>query len=124
MAENRYEKRHRKRMTIKFGIEAPCRTAFTEDISLQGIFIKTGFICPPGSRLKIDLTLPDGTEVRLTGVVKWAKKVPPNMIRLVRKCGMGVRITGLVTGAEEYRRMCEELQGRVASPLSDAHVPA
>jgi hypothetical protein len=42
----------------------------------------------------------------------WAKKVPPNMIQLVKKCGMGVRITGITSGEEEYRRLCEELRGR------------
>jgi len=88
------------------------RVAFTEDISLQGLCIKTALVCPPGSRLKIDLSLPDGNVTQIVGVVMWAKKVPPNMIHLVKKCGMGVRITCIVTGMEAYAKLCEELYTR------------
>ena len=112
MNELRYLKRLRKRMTIRFGIGAPTQLAFTEDISLQGICIKTAMVCPPGSRLKIELNLPDGSVAKIAGVVMWAKKVPPNMIRLVKKCGMGVRITGITSGEELYRSLCEELYER------------
>ena len=105
-------KRHRKRLTMKFGIDVPSRIAFTEDISRQGMCIKTAMVCPPGSRLKIELNLPDGTVTKIMAVVMWAKKVPPNMIRLVKKCGMGVRITRIVSGEDDYRRLCEELHGR------------
>jgi len=105
-------KRHRKRLTMKFGIDVPSRVAFTEDISRQGMCIKTSMVCPPGSRLKIELNLPDGTVAKIMAVVMWAKKVPPNMIRLVKKCGMGVRITRIVSGEEDYRRLCEDLHGR------------
>lgn len=105
-------KRHRKRMTLKFGIDVPGRVAFTEDISLKGMCIKTAQVCPPGSRLKIELNLPDDSVVKIEGVIMWAKKVPPNMIRLVKKCGMGVRITGISSGEENYRRLCDDLHER------------
>lgn len=105
-------KRHRKRLTMKFGIDVPSRIAFTEDISREGMCIKTAMVCPPGSRLKIELNLPDGTVTKIMAVVIWAKMVPPNMIRLVKKCGMGVRITRIVSGEDDYRRLCEELHGR------------
>jgi PilZ domain-containing protein len=112
MTDVRDVKRHRKRMTLRFGIDAPTRLAFTEDISQQGMCIKTARVCPPGSRLNIELNLPDGNVAKIAGVVMWAKKVPPNMIRLVKKCGMGVRITGITSGKEEYRSLCEELYER------------
>ena len=112
MNDLRNLKRYRKRLTMKFGIDAPKRVAFTEDISLQGMCIKTAMVCPPGSRLKIELNLPDGNVAKISGVVMWAKKVPPNMIRLVKKCGMGVRITGITSGEEQYRGLCEELYER------------
>lgn len=97
---------------MKFGLEAPSRIAFTEDISASGMCIKTAFVCPPGSHLSIELTLPDGGLVQLKGVVVWAKKVPPNMIHLIRKCGMGVRFTGIEAGEELFARLYDELRGR------------
>lgn len=112
MEDARDMKRLRKRLTMKFGIETPSRVAFTEDISLQGICIKTAMVCPPGSRLKIELSLPDGNVTRMAGVVMWAKKVPPNMVHLVKKCGMGIRITGIEAGEEGYAKLCEELNAR------------
>lgn len=105
-------KRHRKRMTMKFGIDQPSRIAFTDDISQQGMCIRTALVCPPGSRLKIDLNLPDGTVAKLEGIVMWAKKVPANMVHLVKKCGMGVRITGIISGEEHYRQLCDEMHER------------
>ncbi len=97
---------------MKFGIDAAGRVAFTEDISQQGLCIRTALIYPPGSRLKIELDLPNGNLVKMAGVVMWAKKVPPNMVRLVKKCGMGVRITGITSGEEQFRSFCEGLHER------------
>jgi len=105
-------KRLRKRLTLKFGIDTASRVAFTDDISRQGLCIRTALVSPPGSRLKIELTLPDGTISHLAGMVMWAKKVPGNMVHLVKKCGMGVRITGMGAGGEEYLRLCDELRER------------
>lgn len=118
MADKRNLKRHRKRMTLKFGIDGLSRVAFTEDISREGMCIKTAFVHQPGSRINIDLTLPDGTLVKLVGEVMWAKKVPPNMIHLIKKCGMGVKFTRIEAGTEAFERMCVELYGELpqASP--------
>lgn len=112
VADKRNEKRHRKRLTLKFGPETASRIAFTEDVSLQGMCIKTAFVSPPGSRLRIELTLPDGSLVRLNGVVVWAKKVPPNMVQLIKKCGMGVKFTGIEAGEELFAQMCSEMRER------------
>lgn len=112
MAEKRELTRFRKRLSLRFGVEGPARVAFTEDISFQGMFIKTTNICPPGTRIRIDLALADDQIVHLEGRVMWAKKVPPQMIHLVRKSGMGVRITRFVNGADLYNRYCDELLSR------------
>lgn len=117
MNDKRDLKRHRKRLTLKFGSETASRVAFTEDISPQGMCIRTASVSPPGSRIKIDLTLADGTLVRLEGEVVWAKKVPPNMIHLIKKCGMGVRFTRVEGGAEAFERMFCELYGRLQPTL-------
>jgi Tfp pilus assembly protein PilZ len=109
VADTRNLKRHRKRMTLKFGNGEAHRVAFTEDISRQGMCIKTAFVYPPGSSIKVELTLPDGTLVKLEGLVVWAKKVPPNMIHLIKKCGMGVKFTRIEAGEEAFAGLCGEL---------------
>ncbi|RII25351.1 MAG: pilus assembly protein PilZ [Geobacter sp.] len=112
MAEKRDIIRLRKRLTLRFGVEEPARMAFTEDISPEGMFIKTTNICPPGSRIKINLTAQSGEVLAMEALVMWAKKVPPQMIHLVKKCGMGVRITRFINGEEAYQQLCGELMTR------------
>jgi hypothetical protein len=112
VANARDTKRHRKRLSLKFGIEAPTRVAFTEDISRFGMCIKTASVSPPGSRLKIELTLPDGNLVKIEGIVVWAKKVPPNMINLIKKCGMGLKFTKIDAGEGVFENLCDELYMR------------
>ncbi len=109
MAEKRDLKRVRKRMTLKFGMDEPNRIAFTEDVSAQGMCIRTAFVCPPGTEIVIELCLPDGNQVRIKGVIAWAKKVPSNMVHLVKKCGMGVKFTKLEAGEDALTRLCSEI---------------
>ena len=112
MAGTRDTMRHRKRMSLKFGIEAPTRVAFTEDFSSSGMCIKTAAVSPPGSRLKIELTLPDGNLVKIEAVVVWTKKVPPNMINMIKKCGMGIEFTSFESGGLAFASLCDELHMR------------
>src|SRR6266516_134289 len=118
MADNRDLKRHRKRLTLKFGVGAASRISFTEDISRQGMCIRSAVVSPPGTLLSIDLTLPDGNQVKMAGVVAWAKKVPPNMIHVIKKCGMGVKFTRIEAGNEAFERFCAEMDGRTQPPPS------
>jgi PilZ domain-containing protein len=113
MADKREAKRLRKRLTLKFGPTAADRLAFTEDISQFGLFIKTANIAPAGSRVIIELILGELNVVTLEARVMWAKKVPANMLRLVKKSGMGVRIIRFITGETAYYELCEELHVRV-----------
>jgi len=108
MSEKRTLKRRRRRFALRFGIDEPNRLAFTEDISPEGMFIKTTNIAPPGSRVTINLILADEQVVSVVGRVMWAKKVPPQMIRLVKKSGFGVRIERFLSGKEHYLRLCDE----------------
>jgi len=112
MPEKRDIKRHKKRLTVRFGIDAPNRLAYSEDISAHGLFIKTPNIIPPGTRIKIELALPNNDPVLVEGMIRWAKKVPPQLIHLAIKCGMGVEITRFVTGEASYQRLIDELHGR------------
>ncbi len=108
MAEKRYDKRRRRRFALRFGTDDPIRLAFTEDISMVGMFIKTTNIYPPGSSLKVTLILPDEQTVIVEGKVQWARKVPPQMLRLVKKAGFGLKIARFIQGEELYRRICDE----------------
>jgi PilZ domain len=112
MADKRDSKRHRKRLTLKFGLQETDRIAFTEDISPLGMFIKTANVVAPGSMIKIDLTLGAESMVSMEARVMWAKRVPANMVRLVKKSGMGVRIVRITAGEEPYIKLCNELHER------------
>ena len=90
--EKRPQTRLPKRLFVRFGADLPIYVGYTSDISETGIFIKASTIFPPKTILKIALTLPDDRVVLLTGAVVWAKRVPPQLARLVKKNGMGVRL--------------------------------
>ena len=108
MAEKRYKNRHRRRFALRFGQEEATRLGFTEDISMEGMFIRTTNILPPGTEVKVTLTLPEDASIRLVGRVMWAKKVPPQMARLVKKAGFGIQIVSFIEGEELYRFACEK----------------
>ena len=91
--------RHKKRLTVRFGIDDVNRVAFTEDISLTGMFIKTPNICPPNTKIKVILEL-GSNNVELEARVMWAKKVPQNLFHLVKKSGMGIRFIRFVSGKD------------------------
>jgi hypothetical protein len=113
MPEKRREKRHHKRLRIRYGVDAPTWTGFIEDISGKGFFIKTAIVQHPNTHLKIELAVSENEIIRLEGEVMWAKKVPPRMLRRI-KGGMGIRISRFLSGEETYRNMCETLKERGA----------
>jgi Tfp pilus assembly protein PilZ len=102
MAEKRIIKRVRRRLSLRFGQDKPVRMAFTEDVTDDGMFIKTTNLYRPGTQIAIELILPDERRVNLIGMVRWTKKVPPNMIHLVKKAGMGVKILRFVDGEDTF----------------------
>jgi hypothetical protein len=81
-----------KRLFVRFGKELPTYIGYTMDLSATGLFIRSSAIFPPRTVLNIALTLPDDRVVLLSGQVMWAKRVPPQLARLVRKNGMGIRL--------------------------------
>ncbi|MCK4623516.1 MAG: pilus assembly protein PilZ [Desulfuromonadales bacterium] len=110
MAEKRELKRKKKRLKLRFGVDSPKRVAFTEDMSDQGLFITTGQPEPPGRKLLIEMLLPNGDTVIAHGRVQWAKKVPPSLIRVASKGGMGVRLLHFESGEESYQQLVYELR--------------
>lgn len=111
MADNRQLPRHRKRIRVQYGPERPDHTGFTEDISIEGFFLKTAIVLRPGTILQAELELPDGIFVTLEGRVRWSKKVPPALLRRL-KGGMGVKIRRIYTGQAAYQAYCAELAAR------------
>lgn len=111
MAENRQQKRHRKRLQLRYGVDGSMRTAFTEDVSEEGFFIQTSFVHSPKTEIRIELMTPTNECIHLDGRVRWAKRVPPNLARLA-KGGMGIRIIRFHAGEVIYRGLCEEMKRR------------
>lgn len=109
MAEKRRVTRHRKRLTVRFGAPEPTRLAFSEDIHDSGMFIKTTNVYPPGSIILVSFTLPDGANVLCEAQVMWAKKVPPQVIHLINKSGMGVKFLRVIEGGASFDSYCRDM---------------
>jgi hypothetical protein len=107
MSDKRVKRRHRKRISVRFGFSRPEKYGFTDDITHEGLFIRSAVVARPGVKLQIELDLPAGL-VALVGEVRWTKKVPSNTLNRL-KGGMGVMIIGFLTGEEIYRVLCNEL---------------
>jgi Tfp pilus assembly protein PilZ len=100
--DNRSISRKRKRLSVRFGTDELRHMGYTEDISSGGLFIQTAAVLRPGTRLQVQLTTNDGRQILLKGQVRWAKRVPPQLIRKI-KGGMGVMITEFLEGEEIFR---------------------
>jgi len=107
MAENRYKKRHRKRISVNFGLDRVEKFGFTDDINHGGLFIRTAVVVKPGVTIRVEIKQPGGL-IALIGEVRWAKKVPPNVIHKM-KGGMGIQIKSFLSGEELYHQLCDEL---------------
>ncbi len=107
MPERRNMKRHTKRLTLQFGTDNPSHHGFTIDISDTGIFLKSALVYPPGTILTVVISIQDDGIVRLQGRVMWAKSVPANLVHLIKKVGMGVKIIKFLEGEKEYHRLVE-----------------
>ena len=98
--------RFKRRLTVRFGIEEANKLAFTEDISLTGMFIRTPNVCAPNTKIRIEFELANN-KVELEGRVMWAKKVPQNLFHLVKKSGMGIRFLSFYSGEDNFNNYFE-----------------
>lgn len=110
MAVERSPVRKKKRLKVRFGVDYPKRVAFTGDASMGGLYIITGQPERPGSKLLIELNLPDDQQVIAYGRVRWAKKVPPNLIRVANKAGMGVQFVKFEAGEHHFEEFLATLR--------------
>ena len=67
MAENRYKKRHRKRISVNFGIERVEKFGFTDDINHGGLFIRSAVVVKPGVTIRVEIKQPQGLIVQFGG---------------------------------------------------------
>ena len=104
MRDNRIDKRFRKRLSLKYGIDGATKIGFTEDLSDTGIFIRSPVVLPPNSILLVELKTLSNEIISLRGRVMWAKKVPQNMMHRI-KGGMGLLITEFLSGEEHYQEL-------------------
>jgi len=106
-AEKRKEKRHKRRLQLRFSIENVTSMGFTDDFTGEGMFIRSAVVHPVGTLITINLTTQDNEKVVLEGTVQWAVKLAPVMLRQGKKGGMGIRISKFVSGEESYRKLSE-----------------
>lgn len=107
MPESRIKRRHPKRYSLKFGFDKAEKLGFTNDINYKGLFIRSAVVAKPGSKLRVEISHPDGL-IALFGRVRWTKKVPASMINKI-KGGMGMEIISFWSGEKQYRSLCDEL---------------
>lgn len=88
----RREPRRACELELEFTDETHFYAGLTQDLSQGGVFIATYRVFPVGSRLELGFQLPDGTEVRARGVVRWVRaESEPE----AERPGMGISFTEL-----------------------------
>ncbi|MDH3627455.1 MAG: PilZ domain-containing protein [Acidobacteriota bacterium] len=88
LGEKRDTDRARKRVRVRYGVDALNRTGFTRNVSPTGLYIGTNSVFAPGTTLQVELKIDEQTFTMWARVV-WAKKVPPQLAHVL-DCGMGV----------------------------------
>jgi hypothetical protein len=114
MTDTLWKKRLRKRIPVRFGIEAPSKIAFTDNVTHEGLFIQSALVVNPGTRLLVELTPPEGT-ILLEAEVRWAKKIHPHLLHKL-KGGIGLKILAFREGKLFYQQICDTLYGRDPAP--------
>lgn len=91
--ERRQAKRKARRLQVKFWdtTEEQPRSGYTINISPTGLFVGTNRPLPPGSKVRLSISLNE-RELTLEGTVVHAARVSPLLQRL-RPSGMGVRFS-------------------------------
>ena len=89
MAEKRPHPRTLGRLRVRYGVQTIDRSAFINNASLSGAFLKTNSVFKPGTTMQVEFEFPE-QKLALWAQVVWAKKVPLQMAHILH-CGMGVR---------------------------------
>lgn len=98
--DRRRARRVRNRLKLRFWADGLEARGFTHDVSVTGLLIETTAAVEIGTRLHVELELPD--DYRYFGeVMVVRKKVIPRQAQSVYKPGLGVRMIGLVEALKE-----------------------
>ncbi len=102
------EKRAKNRKKIRLSVQAEPGSirAYTADVSPTGLFLVSAKVFKPGTRLRLIVRTDEGAALGV-GVVRWAKRVPPSLLRTTRG-GMGVEFTWV---SPELRKVLNEMLG-------------
>ncbi|HXK26299.1 MAG TPA: PilZ domain-containing protein [Myxococcota bacterium] len=110
--------RSKRRMTCRVHVDGRQHNGIVLDLSGSGLFIQTSAKLAPGSRVDIDLSLPDDNARMQIEVVR-RKQVPAQLLT-VAQGGLGVRILSAPEGyyrfLHELQEKERELEGRAAAP--------
>ncbi|MFO7983871.1 MAG: PilZ domain-containing protein [Desulfuromonadales bacterium] len=105
MREKREKARRRKRIKVRFGVDEARKFGFTDDLSEQGFFIRSPHVERPMSHIKVELEIPGEEKIVLKAQVRWAKRIPLQMVQGGKKGGMGVYIDNFISGEESFRNL-------------------
>lgn len=102
-----------KRAHPRYHIQVPVRLS-TEFLDLEGeaelygelsnvaeggLFVRTEYLEPPGTKVTVTVDMPDGSQVHLQGTVAWVAGQPP------RGPGMGIELDSESQGDSVVRRL-------------------
>jgi Tfp pilus assembly protein PilZ len=118
MTEKRKEERYKRRLQLRFSTENGSTIGFTDDISSEGIFVRSASVQPVGTAIRIELTTQDNEKVVLGGTVQWKIKLSPTLLRQGKKAGMGIKISNFVSGEESYRKILESCEKEAENKVS------
>jgi len=60
-------------LDVSLGSEHNFYSGFAENLSVGGVFVATHQLRPVGEKVEVCIHLPDGTEVRAVGEVRWVR---------------------------------------------------
>lgn len=99
--ERRSASRALQRYLVRFDDAGEMRLAFTQDISPEGLFLKTRFPPPPGAGLRLLIRTARGTRSR-AGIVVWGRYNFGSRNDPSCASGVGIRfLGGVITVAGE-----------------------
>ncbi len=103
--ERRDNARHPYVQHVEFVAESHFFAGLTQDISSGGLFVATYEMVPVGTKLTIQLELPDGNELEVEGVVRWQRREPTQDSE---RPGIGIAFTNLsAENLTRIRAFCE-----------------
>lgn len=96
-AHRRQFERHKVDLDVSLGSDHNFYSGFAENLSVGGVFIATHLLRPVGDQVEVCIHLPDGSEIRGVGEVRWVRVFNPDSDQ---PPGIGVRFRELEEGCD------------------------